>query len=119
MLPIMIPKSYHIMQQRAVRLNAETLAKEMSKVYYFAANTDGECIIGCIHEHRTVTNATACISSAGGYVVAVENMTLRALTDAEEAEFQAAMYGNGEVHQHDSSRCTVFVRVRLGFEELN
>ena len=35
------------------------------------------------------------VPSAGGYVVAVENGILRALTDAEEDEFQEAMYGTG------------------------
>jgi hypothetical protein len=65
----------------------------MKKVHYFAAWTDsGCCLLGCDHEHQTVTSAAACINIAGGYVVAVETH-LRQLTEAEEAEFQFAMYG--------------------------
>jgi hypothetical protein len=67
----------------------------MNKVYYFAAWTDSHCLLGCFHEHSTVLSAAACISTAGGYVVAVENGVLRALTDKEEDEFQEAMYGTG------------------------
>jgi hypothetical protein len=66
----------------------------MSSTFYFSAWTDSGCLLGCDHEHQTVTSATACISCAGGYVVAVENGVLRALTDAEEVEFQHAMYGS-------------------------
>ena len=64
----------------------------MKKVHYFAAWTDSGCLLGCNHEHKTVASAVACIKDAGGYVVAVETH-LRELTDAEEAEFQHAMYG--------------------------
>lgn len=64
----------------------------MKKVYYFAARTDSDCLLGCDHEHQTVTSATACIKLAGGYVVAVETH-LRELTETEETEFQLAMYG--------------------------
>ena len=62
----------------------------MNSIYYFAAWTNSECLLGCDHEHQTVTAAVACISCAGGYVIAVENGMLRALTDDEEAEFQRA-----------------------------
>ena len=62
----------------------------MKSIYYFAAWTDSECLLGCDHEHQTITTAVACISCAGGYVIAVENGVLRALTDDEEAEFQRA-----------------------------
>ncbi len=62
-------------------------------LYYFAAWTDSGCLLGCSHEHRTVTSAVACISCAGGYVVAVEDGILRQLTEKEEAEFQYANYG--------------------------
>ena len=65
----------------------------MHSIFYFAAWTDGGCLLGCGHEHQTVTSAVACITCAGGYVIAVEKRGLRALTDAEEAEFQDAMYG--------------------------
>lgn len=81
--------------------------------YYFAAFTDSACIIGCIHKHRTVAAATACISSAGGYVIAVENEECRALTDVEEAEFQKAMYGGAEAEQRDAGHIFRFpVRLR-------
>ncbi len=59
-------------------------------IYYLAAWTDSGCLRGCDHEHQTVLEAVACISCAGGYVIAVENKVYRALNDAEEAEFQAA-----------------------------
>jgi hypothetical protein len=65
----------------------------MSSFYYFAAGTDSGCLFGCDHEHRTVISAVACIATAGGYVVAVENGELRQLNYKEEAEFQFAMYG--------------------------
>lgn len=68
----------------------------MKTVYYFAAWTDSDCLLGCGHQHTTVTSAVACINIAGGYVVAVETQTqLRGLTEAEEAEFQLAKYGIG------------------------
>ena len=63
------------------------------RLFYFAALTESGCLLGCDDQHETVISATACISQAGGYVVAVENGELRALTENEEAEFQYAMYG--------------------------
>lgn len=66
----------------------------MKNIYYLAADSEGECLITCDHEHQTVIAATACISSTGGYVVGFENGAIRALTDVEEAEFQDAMYGS-------------------------
>jgi hypothetical protein len=66
----------------------------MKSVYYFAAWTDSDCLVGCDHRHQTVTSATACSNVAGSYVVAVETQQ-RALTEAEEAEFQLAKYGIG------------------------
>ena len=65
----------------------------MKDIYYFAAHTDSGCLLGCDHRHRTVSSAVACISLAGGYVIAVEDDVLRKLNDAEETEFQLAMYG--------------------------
>jgi hypothetical protein len=62
--------------------------------YYYAASTEGECILGCDHKHKTVTSAAACISSAGGFVVAVQKRRPRELTDAEEDEFRLVMYGD-------------------------
>ena len=77
-------------------------------LYYFAAWTDSGCLLGCPHEHNTVSAATACISCAGGYVVAVENSVLRALTDVEEADFQYAMYGLST----DKSKIKAIVPIR-------
>lgn len=66
------------------------------KTYYFAAWTDSDCLLGCDHEHKTVTSAAACITSVGGYVVAVTKGRARELNDTEEAEFQRAMLGSDE-----------------------
>ncbi len=63
-------------------------------MYYFAAWTDSGFLLGCDHQHQTVTSAVACISCAGGYVIAVEDGVLRELNDVEEAEFQLARYGD-------------------------
>jgi hypothetical protein len=88
----------------------------MSSTFYFSAWTDSGCLLGCEHEHQTVTSAAACISCAGGYVVAVENGTLRALTDAEEAEFQHAMYGS-KVESEQRATCegvlTILLTIRI------
>jgi hypothetical protein len=65
-------------------------------LYYFAASTDSGCILGCTHEHKTVSAAVACISSPYGYVIGVENGALRSLTEEEEVEFEHAMYGRGD-----------------------
>lgn len=65
----------------------------MSKRHFVAVHTDSDCIIGCEHKHPTVTHATACISQPAGYVVAVRRRKFFPLTEAEEAEFQKAMYG--------------------------
>ena len=62
----------------------------MTSLFYFAAWTDSDCLLGCGHEHRTVVDADACIACAGGYVVAVENGVKRALTADEEAEVTGA-----------------------------
>jgi hypothetical protein len=63
-------------------------------LFYFAAWTDSGCLLGCDHQHGTVTSAVACAAPvAGGYVIAVENGVLRALNEEEETEFQYAMYG--------------------------
>jgi hypothetical protein len=73
----------------------------MENPHYHAACTEGECLLVCSHEHQTVIAATACISWAGGYVVGVENRTIRVLTDEEEAEFQSAMHGCNAGHKPD------------------
>jgi hypothetical protein len=66
------------------------------RTYYVAAYTDSGCLCGCDHRHPNVMTATACISQAGGYVIAVRNRKYRALNAAEEAEFQEALYGRKE-----------------------
>lgn len=62
-------------------------------LYYFAACTDYDCVAGCDHKHATLTAAVACIQSAGGYVIAVENGQLRKLDEEEERQYKSAMYG--------------------------
>jgi len=68
----------------------------MGKRYFIAVYTDSGCLIPCDHKHPNVSTATACISQAGGYVVAARRGKFLALTDSEEAQFQAAMYGRAE-----------------------
>lgn len=65
----------------------------MSSIYYFAAWTDSGFLLGCYHQHNTIASATACISAAGGYVIADENGVMRALSGKEEAAFQCVMWG--------------------------
>ena len=62
-----------------------------SSIYYSAAWTECGCFTTCWHLHRTVIEAVVCIRSAGGYVVAVQDGTMRSLTAAEESEFQSAV----------------------------
>jgi hypothetical protein len=93
----------------------------MRSTFYFAAWTDSGCLLGCDHEHQTVASAAACISCADGYVVAVEKGALRALTDAEEAEFQHAMYGSNAKAKQPMTAGGVLtilltIRIRLGDE---
>ena len=89
----------------------------MNSIYYFAAWTDSGFLLGCDHEHQTVTDAVACISCAGGYVIAVENNVLRALTDEEEAECQCAprLALSSKVPElaYEASGYAVMVRVRF------
>ena len=68
----------------------------MRKRYFVAAYTDSGRVIACDHKHPNVATATACISQAGGYVVAVRRGKFLALTESEEAQFQVAMYGHAE-----------------------
>ena len=65
----------------------------MPSLFYFAASTDSGCVVGCDHEHATVVSAVACISSAGGYVIAVENGQNRELNKEEERQFQSGLHG--------------------------
>jgi hypothetical protein len=68
----------------------------MGKRHYVAVYTDSDCLCGCSHRHKNITTATACISQPGGYLVALRRGKTLPLTDAEEAEFQKAMYGRTE-----------------------
>ena len=68
----------------------------MGKRYFVAVYTDSGCLIGCDHKHPNVATATACISEAGGYVVAARRGKFLALTESEQAQFQVAMYGHAE-----------------------
>jgi hypothetical protein len=88
----------------------------MSSTFYFSAWTDSGCLLGCPHEHPTVASAVACISCAGGYVIAVEKGVLRALTDVEELEFQEAMYGSKAKSPEEASpngMLTVLLTIRI------
>jgi len=89
----------------------------MNSISYFAAWTDSGFLLGCDHEHQTVTAAVGCISCAGGYVIAVENGVLRALTDDEEAEFQLALHLAPRPKvpelEYEASGFAVMVRVRF------
>jgi hypothetical protein len=70
----------------------ETL-EAMKTIFYSAAWTEcGILLSDCWHEHGTIGEANCCIARAGGYVVAVENGVMRALTPDEEAEFQRVHY---------------------------
>ena len=62
-------------------------------MYYFAASTEQWFPPRMRTRNPTVISAAACMSSAGSYVVAVENGKLRELNDAEEREFQHAVHG--------------------------
>ena len=95
----------------------------MSSTFYFSAWTDSGCLLGCPHEHQTVTSAVACISCAGGYVIAVEKGGLRALTDLEEVEFKKAMYGSTvdstqEISPHGVLTILLTIRISLGDQKL-
>jgi len=69
----------------------------MEKRHYAAVHTDsGCCLLGCDHKHQNVMTAAACISEAGGYVVAVCRGKYLPLTKEEDAEFQRLMYGRPE-----------------------
>jgi hypothetical protein len=65
----------------------------MPSLYYFAGWTDSHSLVGCNHRHETVVSAVACCTSAGAYVVAVEDGELRELNEKEDLQFRYAMYG--------------------------
>lgn len=98
----------------------------MNAIYYFAAWTDSGCLCGCSHEHQTVAEAVACISCAGGYVIAVETGVLRALTPEEEAQSQCASSSPRAVkpavdairvaeeqYRNDGARYVVMTRIKV------
>ena len=66
----------------------------MIVTWYHAAYADGGKYLRlCLHRHPTIISAAACVSTAGEYVVAIENGLIRALTSVEEAEYEYARYG--------------------------
>jgi hypothetical protein len=73
----------------------------MADLYYFAAWTDSGRLLGCDHRHLTVVSAVVCAQSAGAgaFVAAAEDGIVRPLDEAEEREFQLAMYGTGVVRR--------------------
>ena len=73
----------------------------MASLYYFAAWTDSGRLLGCEHQHHTVVSAVVCAQSdgSGAYVAAVEDGIVRQLDEAEDREFQVAMYGAGGVRR--------------------
>jgi hypothetical protein len=80
----------------AVQTSAPTPTIEAENLNYYRAayaDGDGHGFRVCDHRHQTICSATACISAAGGYVVAVKKGKLQALTSSEEAEVQAALSG--------------------------
>ena len=89
--------------------------RSMASLYYLAAGTDSGSLISCEHEHETIASAVACLSKAGGYVVAVENGEVRVLDNCEEAEFQYAMYGLGAFRD----RLKAFIPFRISKWLLN
>jgi hypothetical protein len=62
-----------------------------SSSYYTTVWTDSHCMIGCWHEHAAIEEAMACMPCAGGYVVAVEDGVMRALTPEEDARFESLL----------------------------
>ena len=88
--------------------------------YYNAAYTDGgRWITTCNHLHQTVHGAAACISSAGGYVVGVEDGKILALTDREETEFQNSMYGRSvDANSSPDHILLLLLLLRLGRHSL-
>ena len=82
----------------------------MNRTYYLAAYTDGGCVVRCLHRHSAVHAAAACISTAGGYVVAVQNGRMRELNRREEEQYQKAMYGI------ELSRGEISAESLLGFD---
>jgi hypothetical protein len=86
----------------------------MNATYYCAASAESKfCLTACFHEHQTVYSAVACISSAGGYVVAVEDGLLRALSDTEEVEYQKAMRGQ-KLQSNPHADCDYLFRASRG-----
>ncbi|HEV2961925.1 MAG TPA: hypothetical protein VG649_08895 [Candidatus Angelobacter sp.] len=96
--------------------------KEAEKgLYYLAtyADSDSHGVMGCEHRHQTIYSATACISKAGGYVVAVENGEERSLTDLEEAQFQAAMSGKIDSKRRAAlDQLILLLMVKLGLQRI-
>ncbi len=85
----------------------------MGKRHFIAVFTDSDFLCGCNHKHANVTTATACISEPGGYVVAVRRRKYLPLTDAEETEFQKAMYGRAKHQENQALDVSLVVTSKL------
>jgi len=104
------------------RLTIETVAVSMLShqyvllshhdIYYVAAYTDSGRLMVCDHQHQTILSAAACMSSAGSYVVAVDNGQIRQLNSAEENEFQRIIHGALESYRN---KCAALVQFRFEF----
>jgi hypothetical protein len=66
----------------------------MSSLHYCAASTNSGFFLTCDDRHSTIGEAAACVSCAGGYIVAVEKGVMRALQREEEAEFQSIVHSS-------------------------
>ncbi|HEX7288357.1 MAG TPA: hypothetical protein VF532_19390 [Candidatus Angelobacter sp.] len=75
----------------------------MTTTCFHAAYADGGKFLRlCSHQHPTVISAVACMSSAGEYIVAVEDGVIRALTNVEEVEYEYSIYGRAFGRSDDS-----------------
>jgi hypothetical protein len=102
----------------AIRTPRPTIEPEKG-LYYLAAYADSDShgVVGCEHRHQTTCSAAACISKAGGYVVAIDDGKLRALTESEEAQVQAAMCGTPEPKQRNLlDHLFIIMLVKLGLQ---
>jgi hypothetical protein len=88
----------------------------LSDIYYFAAYTDSGWLFGCDHQHRTIASAVACISWAGGFVLAAEDGEFRELTGAEEKEFQALMYGDVHSKKSEAPKWELIILILIHFK---
>lgn len=86
----------------------------MSKRHFVAIYTDSGCMVGCDHKHQNLATAVACISQAGGYVIARRRGKYRQLTDAEEAEFQQLICGSEGTRKREAPSLGLLIKGKLG-----